>query len=302
MRCRNFVLWAICSLSFTFNLSVYAEEAVTQTVTIKSLRAADLYAVQDEANKEFVVRLYGVQAPLANQAQATKALKWASDALKGKSFALKPLAEDSHGHTVARITLADGKDLGTALLHAGLAWADSENAPKDRGLKKAMVVAIRASKGIWSAATPLAPWDYRKSHDLPPVVYTLEEEKPKEVAAPVMVEEEPKVLKFKGNEAPHQNIDWQQYENLQAQDIMGLAAKAGISIKGGGVTVGNAGAVPILGQLGIQSGDVITNVNGLPLKSELDILNAVQKLEGSKSLEIVVNRGGGTVTIPIPIP
>ena len=297
------LLCTICLLCLTLNDTAHCQETKTQTITIKSLQAADLFSAMDDAGKTITIRLYGADAPETGQAHAAAALQWVMVQTQGKSVQYHPLARDNQNHTVARITLPDGQDLATALLQAGLAWADSENAPKDRALKKAMATAIRENKIIWKDSTALAPWDYRKSHNLPLVTYKLEEE-PKAESEPVLMEEgeDAKVLKYKGNEAPKVDVDWQAYENLKPQDVMGMAAKAGIAIKGGGVSIGNAGAVPILGQLGIQSGDVVTSVNGLPLKSEGDIMAAVAKLQGSKSIKIQINRGGTSIDIPIPIP
>lgn len=297
MRTQLHLLLAVGILCFTS----LAQSLSSTPVTITKVLEGDRFEATLESGDTFIIRLYGADVPEPGQTMAGTALGWVKERILNKTVTTTRLTKDNHGHIVAKITLANDSDLATTLLKEGLAWADSENTPKDRALKKAMVTAIQANKGLWKTPNPLAPWDYRKSHGLPPIKYQLEEpEESKSPTSPANEEEEPKVLKYKGNAPAHQPIDLSPYENLGPQEIMGLASKAQVSIKNGGVNIGNADAVPILGQLGIQNGDVITGVNGLPLTSELDVLNAVQKLQGARSVNLQLQRGGGTITLSVP--
>ncbi len=59
---------------------------------------------------------------------------------------------DVSGVTVGKIRLGNGADLGEALVHAGLAWWNREEAPADLGLAAWEADARSAKRGIWAEA------------------------------------------------------------------------------------------------------------------------------------------------------
>lgn len=52
---------------------------------------------------------------------------------------------------------------------------------------------------------------------------------------------------------------------------------------------------------GMRSGDIIKSVNGVPIKTPQDALNAYQELQSGSSVQLEVERQGTTTTITVPI-
>jgi endonuclease YncB( thermonuclease family) len=107
-------------------------------------------------------RLYGIDAPEMDQTCgdwpagviATRALEML---IKGKTVVCEPRRIDHHGRTVAKC-LADGEDLGRAMVKLGMAWAftrysldyaEAEEKAKAKGL------------GVHAKVCEL-PWEWRE--------------------------------------------------------------------------------------------------------------------------------------------
>jgi micrococcal nuclease len=69
---------------------------------------------------------------------------------------------DRYGRLIADVILPDGKILNEELLKAGLAWWFRKYS-RDERLAQLESAAKEARYGIWADASPIAPWDYRKS-------------------------------------------------------------------------------------------------------------------------------------------
>lgn len=268
--------------------------------------AADLLKIEREG-APYEVRIYGVDAPEPGQAFSAEAAKFVKEKTAGQVVKAEGLAVDSLGKMVASVTLPDGTDLGLALASAGLAWWDEVNAPEAKVLKGATVKALVGKLGLFTEAAALAPWDYRKSNGGTAYTYSVKpaEEKPKAVEGPVE-------LKAKGdmtegstsndlvNQLPSGFEIPEQYKGMVAKHNPRIATDANGNAVG--LTADGLGENPLSAMLGFQNGDVITGVNGMPLRSMADIENAVSSLKGTKNVKISVTRGGKSIDVPIPIP
>ncbi|MFM8979507.1 MAG: thermonuclease family protein [Planctomycetia bacterium] len=114
------------------------------------------------AGREERIRLYGVDAPERAQPYSQRAKQLASSLVFGKAVQVQVLDTDRYGRSVARVLLADGRDLGHELVQAGLAWWYEQFARDDRALAALEQEARRARRGLWADASPQPPWEYRR--------------------------------------------------------------------------------------------------------------------------------------------
>ncbi|WP_224823692.1 thermonuclease family protein [Cognatishimia sp. MH4019] len=93
------------------------------------------------------IRLFGIDAPELNHPYGQKA-KWALVRLcKGHMLKADIIEEDTHGRTVARCWLPDGRDLSAEMVKEGLAidW------PKFSGGRYKILEVVDARKRMWLA-------------------------------------------------------------------------------------------------------------------------------------------------------
>jgi endonuclease YncB( thermonuclease family) len=278
---------------------------------VTQLQSADRMTV-DHAGAMVDIRLYGVDAPEAGQKQADEAKKLVMTAVTGQQVKVDVLTQDNLGVSVAMVTLSDGRNLSHALLEAGLAWWDRTNAPDDRDLKKLNAVAIGGGKGIWADPAPLAPWDFRGSHGGEQFTYHVKTAE--EVAAPVEKKEEPKKeevkkISAKGNEEytgtynipPDAKLpEGVTPEALLVKHMPSIAKDA--AGKPIGMAIPNISQIPFAPQLGFKDGDIISNVNGIPVQDPAQIMQMAPQFKDVKQFNVQVLRNGQPTTLTINIP
>ena len=64
--------------------------------------------------------------------------------------------------TIGEVILPDGMNLNQELVKQGWCWWYREYAPGDTELKKLEREAREERKGLWAAAHPVPPWEWRK--------------------------------------------------------------------------------------------------------------------------------------------
>lgn len=77
-----------------------------------------------------------------------------------------------------------------------------------------------------------------------------------------------------------------------------LAAQLGLPRTASGLVVANVDPASPAGTAGIQSGDVIQEVNHQPVRTAEELRASVQKSEGRPAL-LLINREGQTVFVPV---
>lgn len=294
-------------LLFTVLLLVPLAGADLIRGTVKEVPAGDQLKLEVGGEVK-VIRLFGVDCPETGQSFSEEALAFTRKRALNKEVDAEILCTDNQGVVVAKVTLPEGEDLGNALLLAGLAWWDSENVPEDRVLKGHNAKAIAAEAGLWSDADALAPWDYRKSNELPPVIYRLKKEEELPVIA--KEEEEPKVLSAKGEEVYKGGftVDASQIkfdQNINPSELLMKHTPKIANDSSGkpiGVAVPNIGQIPYAGQLGFQDGDIISSVNGQRITDLGQIMGMVNQFSGQKQLNVEVLRNGVPTNINIRLP
>ena len=307
----NKIIKKYCLLSlvtagiFTVNLASSVSAAPPRNVTwSKTIAPGDILVVTDTDKKVHSVRLYGIACPMDDLSITAKVLQFIKTSLTDQPVTLDVVAEDSDGLPVAWVRTGDGSSLNEQLVAKGLAWWDALNAPLENPLKKVSAEALRAGTGLWNDPVPLAPWDYRISHNLPEVRYTVGE-KPNVAAAPT--ETETPTLAAKGTAKPQPAARPMAPVALAPEAYLGLVTKHQPRIardkegKALGLTANDIASIPGAGQIGFQNGDVVRSVNGIPLTSEGQVMGLVGQLQGAKQIQVEVVRGGTTVVINIPL-
>ena len=106
--------------------------------------------------------------PKWTQAHGTEARDALHACAFGRLVTVRVRATDRHGRAVGTVESA-GRDCGLAQLQAGLAWhakayAHEQN-HSERGSYSAAERAARQGRlGLWADATPVTPWDFRRTH------------------------------------------------------------------------------------------------------------------------------------------
>ena len=293
-----------------------AQAAETFTARVTDVVAGDLIKV-DRDGAPIEVRLYGVDCPETGQPAAAKARDYVKRLVGGKNVSIEELTKDSLGKTVATVRQGgeeteDAVSLNHALTKAGLAWWDKANAPEERSAKRLTVEAIKAKRGLWSEGVPLAPWDYRRSHNLPLYTYRITE-KAETPEPPAPRESEEKKLSMKGNAVPGGGgrvVDISNVDFSKDVDVNSLLTKHMPTIAkddGGnpiGLAVPNISEIPYAPQLGFQNGDILSSVNGQRITDFSQGYALYNKFKNTNvsSVDVEVVRGGQPVNWTIPIP
>jgi endonuclease YncB( thermonuclease family) len=107
-------------------------------------------------------RLWGIDAAEKHQACAdgwpagVEASKALLEMMRGRTITCEPLTKDRYGRTVA-LCRADGEDLGTAMVRAGMAWSFSRYSSDYAGAEWA---AMGARAGVHRHDC-IPPWEWR---------------------------------------------------------------------------------------------------------------------------------------------
>jgi micrococcal nuclease len=103
------------------------------------------------------IRLHGIDAPEAGQDFGTRAKQAASELAFGKVVTVQPRDTDRYGRT-----------LNHELVRSGFAWWYQKYASGDTTLEQLEAEARATRRGLWSQASPIPPWDWRRHVGLSP--------------------------------------------------------------------------------------------------------------------------------------
>lgn len=281
---KSWMLLSLSVFSVLTVLSAHGADGVSVPSTlegtiVKPLLTADVIVIKGSDGTERPIRLFGVATPVAGQLHAQRAIDFLAPLVKGLPVTVEILAEDNEGLPVAWIRGENGIVINEQLIQAGLAWWDENNAPEANRLKKLAAEALVAGTGLWKDSAPLAPWDYRTSHNLPPVSYTVETESNMEESLETV---EPMVptLAAKGTPQPPSPAPAAPVE-IAPEDYLSLAAKHQPHIardpQGNalGLTASDITSIPGASQLGFQNGDIVRSINGIALTNEAQLFGLV---------------------------
>lgn len=136
--------------------------------TVVAVADGDTITVLDASQRQHKIRFAFVDAPEKTQPYG----QLAKQVLAGKVFrqqvSVDVLEQDKYGRNVGRVWL-NGEDINFSQLLAGLAWHYQFFARKSQGrdefkrYEAGQQQAQQQRLGLWQAATPVPPWDYRRN-------------------------------------------------------------------------------------------------------------------------------------------
>src|SRR5215475_14714403 len=150
-----------------FILFALALPATAQTIAGKVVARADgdTLTVLDDQQRQYKIRLVGIDAPESAQAFGDKARKSLSDLVRGKTVAVTNSKVVRNGWIVGKVTLA-GRDINLEQIRRGYAWfyrAYAKELSRDdaTAYEQAEAIAREKQLGLWAGPDPIAPWDLR---------------------------------------------------------------------------------------------------------------------------------------------
>ena len=139
-----------------------------QTLSGRVVRLADgdTITVLDANNTQHRIRLQGIDAPESHQDFGTQSKKNLSGMVFGKDVIVVYEKSDQYGRLIGKVLL-DGRDINLEQIRDGMAWHykeyEREQSAEDREIyARAEDEARSASRGLWRAANPVEPSEFRR--------------------------------------------------------------------------------------------------------------------------------------------
>ena len=107
------------------------------------------------------IRLAEIDAPEKGQAFGTQSKRHLADLCFRKQAVVMPRTKDRYLRTVATVA-CEGTDAGTEQVRTGMAWV-FDRYVADRRLYAIQDDARSVRRGLWAAANPVAPWEWRRA-------------------------------------------------------------------------------------------------------------------------------------------
>lgn len=105
------------------------------------------------------VRLAGIDAPEKDQPHGEAATRALQELALNQQAELEVVATDVYGRKVGRL-MAGTLPVNAELVRRGLAWSSSRD--PDNAMRRLQGEASRARIGLWTDATPMPPWVWRR--------------------------------------------------------------------------------------------------------------------------------------------
>jgi micrococcal nuclease len=128
---------------------------------VTSVHDGDTFTGINEANEQMKVRLDAVDAPELSQPYGQASRKALGEKIFGKTVTVITKKHDRYGRTIGHV-LIDKRDVNLELLEDGAVWHYTAYDHNKR-LREAEASARSSKKGLWRDASPVAPWDWRRT-------------------------------------------------------------------------------------------------------------------------------------------
>ena len=114
------------------------------------------------SQEQIKVRLLDIDAPERKQAFGTRSRQSLAELCAGRDARIGEQGKDRYGRTLGRVNCA-GLDANGEQVRCGMAWVFERYAPKDSPLYAVQAEARAANRGLWQAAKPVPPWEWRRN-------------------------------------------------------------------------------------------------------------------------------------------
>lgn len=153
---------------FLSTLLFFSHAAVSDTIygRVVGVSDGDTVTVLDQSNKQYKIRLSGIDAPEKSQGFGQVSKRSLSDLIYNKNVSVDWQKQDRYGRYLGKI-LIGGQDVNLLQIEYGMAWFyrayQSELTSTDRVLyQNAESVAQAKIYGLWSDPNSIPPWQYRR--------------------------------------------------------------------------------------------------------------------------------------------
>jgi endonuclease YncB( thermonuclease family) len=157
------VVACLISLATTTRRTGYergqAERGEIVVGRVVAIADGDTLTVLDRNDRQHRIRLYGIDAPEKAQAFGAQSKKNLSGKVFGATVRVQVVDVDRYKREVGRIYLGD-RFINLEQVRAGYAWRYAEF-DRNHEFDRAEAEARRYRRGLWSAAHPTPPWEFR---------------------------------------------------------------------------------------------------------------------------------------------
>lgn len=149
--------------SSTSSDSSFDGKKIQRVVRATGLRAIDGDSIAAELadGTNLEIRLASIDAPEHNQASGRAAQRHLANLIQGRSADIFQIDTDRYDRAVAFVVTDGGINLNAQMIGDGWAWHATKYSD-DQDLARLQQSAQAAQIGLWSSASPVPPWDFRK--------------------------------------------------------------------------------------------------------------------------------------------
>lgn len=153
---KRCLVW--CMLWLCLCLTAMGQEL---TGLVTRVADGDTLTLVDARGTQHRVRLWGIDCPEKAQSFGRKAGSVLAGMVLKKNVRIEVKDTDQYGRKVGRVFLGN-QDINLEMVRRGLAWHYVHFARNAQDLAEAEKSARAARTGLWSEASPQAPWDFRR--------------------------------------------------------------------------------------------------------------------------------------------
>jgi endonuclease YncB( thermonuclease family) len=124
----------------------------------------DTFTLRLSGQRDFRVRLFGIDTPESDQAFGRIAGRELADRILGRDVFIVLRDIDQYGRLVSTVYTEAG-NINEALVRDGMAWWYRDFAADEPGLEAAETAARSAGIGLWQDSNPMPPWEWRRSRN-----------------------------------------------------------------------------------------------------------------------------------------
>lgn len=139
--------------------------ANTLTLEVLDITDGDTLVVGDSDGSAFNVRVWGIDAPEAEQPYGPAATKAARQLIGGETVRLHVEDTGPYGRLITRVR-TDDVDLGQSLTYSGYVWYSRKYGTSET-LKDCEREARTEGAGLWAQDDPVPPWKHREQTGKP---------------------------------------------------------------------------------------------------------------------------------------